>query len=95
MAIDPRIAAALDAPLKGTASIDAQGLVLKKGKGFYAAAPGSGPAGETCRSCTHRYFHESGSGKRFHKCRLTNFSRGAGTDIRLSSSACSRWEKRA
>lgn len=61
----------------------------------YAARPGTGPAGETCKSCRHhcviRY------AKPYHKC--SEFRRlggkwtgGPGTDIRVGSPACSYWE---
>jgi len=59
----------------------------------YAAPPGSGPAGETCRSCKHyvrkhyhRYVHL--------KCGLMQaaWTHGPGSDIRASSMACKKWE---
>ena len=57
----------------------------------YAAAPGSGPAGETCGSCGHcrqRTVH----GRNFYKCALmmAAWSRDRATDIVLRSPACSR-----
>lgn len=56
----------------------------------YAARPGSGPEGETCKTCKHRTGH--GRGKTYHKCGLVKWSFGAGTDVRLCSPACELWE---
>lgn len=58
----------------------------------YAAAPGTGPAGETCGSCRHHAVrHLAGT---YHKCRLMEaiWTGGGSTDIRARSPACSRWE---
>lgn len=57
----------------------------------YAASPGSGPAGETCRSCKHSHRSESGA-KTFRKCDLVKPTKGPGSDIVLKSPACRRWE---
>lgn len=60
----------------------------------YAAPPGTGPAGETCKSCTHRVV--SGSGKRrYQKCGLNRakWTGGPGSDILVKSAACKKWEK--
>lgn len=57
----------------------------------YAAPPGSGPEGESCRTCARAYsidYHD----KRYWKCALVKQTHGLGTDIRLKSPACSRWE---
>lgn len=57
----------------------------------YAARPGTGPPGETCRSC--RYSAPHGHGTRtFWKCDLVRPTSGPGTDIRLKSPACARWQ---
>lgn len=62
-------------------------------KGLYAAMPGTGPAGETCRSCDNL------SGKlqsrRYYKCGLTRakWTGGPGTDVKVRSPACSKWAK--
>ena len=58
----------------------------------YAAPPGSGPAGETCKSCRHSY-RRDGANRNFWKCDLIRATKGPGTDIRVSSPACSRWEQ--
>lgn len=57
----------------------------------YAAAPGSGPAGESCKTCKHLSGHQRG--KKFYKCGLMKWTFGAGTDIRLKSPACWHWSK--
>lgn len=57
----------------------------------YAAAPGSGPAGETCKSC--RYYVIKQMAQAYRKCELRRaaWTGGAGTDVRASSPACSKW----
>jgi hypothetical protein len=62
----------------------------------YAARPGSGPQGETCKSCSHKYANEMRSGRVFWKCSLQRhrWTGGRGSDILLKSPACSGWEKR-
>lgn len=60
----------------------------------YAARPGSGPAGETCGSCTHACRHTTYSNKkRWLKCALVqkNWTHGRGSDILAGSPACSQW----
>jgi len=57
-----------------------------------AAPIGSGPEGETCKSCKHSWSHTTA--KRYWKCALVKPTRGAGTDIRLKWAACSRWESK-
>jgi len=58
----------------------------------WAAPPGTGPKGETCRSCKHSYYHEMS--KRYWKCDLVEPTGGLGTDIRLKWAACLYWEKK-
>lgn len=57
----------------------------------YAAPPGSGPEGETCKSCVHLYRNEYA--KVYLKCDLMRayWTGGTATDIRAGSPACSRW----
>jgi hypothetical protein len=58
----------------------------------YAGHVGLGPKGETCRSCRHS--RATGHGQRnYWKCDLVRVTRGPGTDIRLRTPACERWEK--
>lgn len=58
----------------------------------YSSSPGTGPAGETCGSCTHvvRF-------RRFHKCGLVKrtWTKGAGSDVKARTPACRNWEKPA
>lgn len=57
----------------------------------YAAAPGTGPAGETCGTCEH--FRRSAAG--FHKCaEARRISHGPGTDVRVTAPACAVWRRR-
>ncbi|MEO5336893.1 MAG: hypothetical protein H7841_08365 [Magnetospirillum sp. WYHS-4] len=61
----------------------------------YAARPGGGPQGETCKTCRHRTGH--GRGRTYHKCGLVKcglvkWTFGAGTDIKVGSPACQFWE---
>lgn len=65
---------------------------MKRG---YAAPPGSGPEGETCKSCAHCYGTSPNGGKRFYKCDLIKPTRSARTDVKLKSPACSRWTPEA
>jgi len=58
----------------------------------YAAAPGSGPAGETCKTCRHHVIIQIKN--IYHKCGLVHWTAGAKTDIRLKSPACRRWEEK-
>ena len=59
----------------------------------HAAPPGSGPAGETCRSCEH-YTLRKWAGV-YRKCGLmrAHWTGGGGSDIRAKDPACSKWEK--
>lgn len=56
-----------------------------------AAPIGSGPAGETCKTCLHA---RSTFAKRYWKCDLVKATCSPKTDIRLKWAACSRWEKK-
>lgn len=59
----------------------------------YAAPPGGGPKGETCKSCTHyaRVRHSN----IYRKCLLVraSWTNGPGTDILAKSPACVYWKK--
>ncbi|VWB08550.1 hypothetical protein BLA6863_00223 [Burkholderia lata] len=65
-------------------------------KGF-AAAPGTGPTGETCKTCAHKRSTEGHTAKVYWKCALMQhaWTGGPGSDIRMRSPACSRWSARA
>ena len=58
----------------------------------YAAPPGSGPEGETCKTCFHIY--RKSMSKTYLKCNLmqAHWTGGGGTDIRASAPACRKWE---
>jgi hypothetical protein len=60
----------------------------------YVAPPGTGPEGETCRSCQHSV-KRGGTAGTFYKCALnrSKWTGGYGTDILLRSPACSKWER--
>lgn len=64
----------------------------KKNAG-YAAAPGTGPVGETCKTCRHKTA-QGGTAGRYLKCELTPYTRGPATDIKAGSPACSMWQPR-
>jgi hypothetical protein len=59
----------------------------------HAARPGSGPAGETCKTCGHlaRVRHA----KVYLKCGLMEefWTGGGKTDVRARDPACRMWEK--
>jgi hypothetical protein len=65
--------------------------LIPKGR-RHPASPGSGPEGESCKTCCHcrRVEHHD---QNYFKCALVLETRGAGTDIRLKSPACSKWSK--
>lgn len=58
----------------------------------HAAPPGTGPEGETCKSCAHLYRNRMA--KIYLKCALrrAHWTGGAGTDVRARDPACARWE---
>lgn len=66
-----------------------------KQRGLYAALPGTGPAGETCRTCGNLNGHTMS--RRYYKCLLTRakWTGGAGSDVKVRSPACSKWKARA
>lgn len=61
----------------------------------YAGLPGTGPAGETCKTCRHKAA-PGDTARVYWKCRLmrAHWTGGPGTDIRMRSPACSKWEAR-
>lgn len=58
------------------------------------APPGTGPAGETCRSCTYYCRVRSRSGSVFRKCGLMQheWTRGPASDIKAGYAACREWQ---
>ncbi len=62
-------------------------------KNGYAAPPGSGPEGKTCKECAHKRSMGNYGGKRFIKCELrrATWTHGEGTDILASAPACSKF----
>ena len=87
MPVDPRILAALNAPLKHGANA----ATLPKHKSWkdrgYFAEPGSGPINETCGSCDSILKLTVGR-KEVSKCARTRQTRSARSDISSRSPAC-------
>lgn len=65
-------------------------------KNGYAAQPGTGPEGMTCKQCEHKRSMGNYGGKHFIKCELrrATWTNGEGTDILARSPACSKFEPR-
>lgn len=65
---------------------------LKQKKTGHAWKPGTGPAGETCKTCEHYVIRRYS--KTYRKCGLmrAQWTAGPGTDIRASDPACKKWE---
>ena len=70
--------------------------VKRRGKHYveprgYAMPPGTGPKGETCKTCAHIVREHRG---KFRKCGMNRakWTRGPGTDILAGALACSKWE---
>jgi hypothetical protein len=59
----------------------------------YAAPPGTGPEGKTCRDCTHKHTMSNTGAKSWIKCdlRRATWTHGPGSDIRASSPACAKF----
>lgn len=79
-------------------TVDEARRLMKNGAGQkrgYAAPPGTGPQGETCRSCLN-YRSVNGGSKSFPKCWLIRamWTSGYGTDILAKAPACRKWEPR-
>jgi hypothetical protein len=65
----------------------------RKRRNGYAGRPGSGPKGETCKSCkNHARIRLS---KTIHKCELMreHWTGSYGTDVKVAAPACRHWEK--
>lgn len=63
-------------------------------KNGYAAQPGTGPEGKTCRDCAHKRMCSNTGNKSWIKCELrrATWTGGEGTDIKASSPACSKFQ---
>lgn len=72
--------------------LKAKAVPQKRG---YAAPPGTGPVGETCKSCIN-YRSVCGGNKSFPKCELmrSSWTHGYGTDILAKAPACREWQAR-
>ena len=73
-------------PVRGKHYVQARG---------YGAPPGSGPQGETCKTCRYRV-QMSGSSQRWSKCEKARWrwTGGRATDILASAPACKLWQDR-
>lgn len=65
----------------------------KAKRGGYAATPGTGPPGETCKTCAHKTYR-GGVKSPYIKCALMRayWTHGPGTDIKAGAAACSKWK---
>jgi len=87
MPVDPRIQRILDGPL--TTPTDLRFAPLKG----HVQPPGTGPVGETFRSCRHR--SPTGGDYRTWYCDLIPLERAdRGIPIALAEEACGRWQAR-
>lgn len=61
--------------------------------GGYAARPGTGPDGATCKRCEH-YTVVRHHSKSYRKCGLmqSQWTSGPGSDIKAGSAACAKFE---
>ena len=66
---------------------------IKPKKTGHAWQIGTGPAGETCKTCKHYTLRQFA--KAYRKCGLMrqHWTGGPGTDIKASDPACKKWEK--
>lgn len=60
----------------------------------HAAPPGTGPEGESCRTCAHLV--RITRSKAWHKCAASRriWTHSRRTDVRVSDPACSFWQAR-
>jgi len=64
---------------------------ILKGDG-YAGTPGTGPAGETCKSCARLKRCDLTRTKTVYKCGLCKAAWKPSTDIVLHAPACAFWQ---
>lgn len=48
--------------------------------------------GHQCKTCKHCELHRY-HGRNYYKCALWHISHSSATDIRISATACNRWEE--
>ncbi len=67
---------------------------LKQKKTGHAWKPGTGPDGETCKTCAHYTLRTFA--KTYRKCGLmrAHWTGGPGSDIKASDPACKKWVRR-
>ena len=88
MPVDPRILAALERPMTGPTDLR---FASKRG---YVSPPGTGPAGETCRTCRNARPVDCNS--RVWFCDMVPDSRAdRGAEISLATKSCGRWQRLA
>lgn len=65
---------------------------LKSKKTGHAWKPGTGPDGETCKTCKHLV--RKTMSKTYLKCGLmrATWTGGCGTDVKANDPACKKWE---
>jgi|AACY02.18.fsa_nt_gi hypothetical protein len=85
--LDPNASALSDADRKRL-----QRRAQSKNRQGYAWTPGTGPDGETCRTCRHLVRNQLA--KVYLKCGLmrANWTGGSKTDVYARSPACKKWE---
>lgn len=66
-------------------------IKLRSKKTGHAAPPGTGPTGETCKTCQHLIRKQMS--KTYLKCGLmrAKWTGGGGTDVRAGDPACRKW----
>lgn len=75
-----------------TLDLFGQARKLIKRPDAYAAMPGNGPTGKTCRTCDHLE-RTCRASRKVSKCHLLHFTRGKRTDISMHSPACRKYEE--
>lgn len=63
----------------------------KSNKRGHASPPGTGPKGESCKTCAHVV--RKGMSKTYLKCGImrAHWTGGGATDVRSGDAACSQW----
>lgn len=91
MPVDPRIQAAIDAPLKGKPNAPLWSANKRTPKG-YGGVPGTGPADKKCNDCMA--CAPTGCDKRNWVCQRPQRDWERGTFIHRFSPACRKFEAR-